>query len=437
MHHVIFLVRNDFVQVDILHAAENVLFDLRIFLCQLGDQLLHHHTLGNRPFVRITGSAGVREVAGTLDKLQVVIPAPVLDVGFPNQVHGANQLHALEIGTVQLRHHGFHLSAVDHAHENRFNDIVKMVSQSDLITAQFLCLVIQMSTPHTGTEIAGVILHVIHRIKNIGFEHGNGNLQQLGVGFDDLPVLGTIAGIHDQKDQFKGKFSVPLNLLKQLRHEHRVLAAGNTHGNAVVGLNQVIGLDCLGKPAEDHPMKLFPQSLFHFGSLFVFGFPPDLLLKPLDIAAHQIHCRVAFFPQLFRHISTQDTAAAVDHQCFILGQILVRGFQFLLRDQHCPVDMPQSKRRTVPHVDDLTGRRLHGCQFLYCDFFYHVLTSPNRGDTRRFILKFLFLRRYTAGNSCPPDRRPDCHSRCRIHRSVRRPAATGSQYGFVLPVWYL
>ena len=54
MHHVIFLVRNDFVQVDILHAAENVLFDLRIFLCQLGDQLLHHHTLGNRPFVRIT-----------------------------------------------------------------------------------------------------------------------------------------------------------------------------------------------------------------------------------------------------------------------------------------------------------------------------------------------------------------------------------------------
>lgn len=212
-------------------------------------------------------------MAGTLDKLQVVIPTPVLDVGFPNQVHGANQLHALEIGTVQLRHHGFHLSAVDHAHENRFNDIVKMVSQSDLITAQFLCLVIQMSTPHTGTEIAGVILHVIHGTKILVSNTVMGICSSLALDSMICRFSGTIAGIHDQKDQFKGKFPVPLNLLKQLRHEHRVLAAGNTHGNAVVGLNQVIGLDCLGKPAEDHPMKLFPQSLFHFGSLFVFGFP--------------------------------------------------------------------------------------------------------------------------------------------------------------------
>ena len=146
----IFLVGNDFVQVDIFHAAENILFDLRILLRQLGNQLFYHHALGNRPLVRVAGGAGVCEMAGALDKLQVVIVAPVLDVRLPDQIHGTYQLHSLEVGAVQFRHHGLHLSAVDHAHEDGLDDIIEVVSQGDLVAAQFLCLIVKVSTAHPG-----------------------------------------------------------------------------------------------------------------------------------------------------------------------------------------------------------------------------------------------------------------------------------------------
>ena len=217
-------------------------------------------------------------------------------------------------------------------------------------------------------------------------------MQQLGVGLDDLPVFGAVARVHYQKDQFKRKLSVALEFLEQFRHQHRILAAGNADGNAIVGLNQIVCLDCLCKAAENDPVELLAQSLFHFGNLFVFRLPANLVLEPLHITTHQIYRLVSLVPELFRHVCAEDAAAAVDDQHLVPGQFPVGCFQFLLRDQHCTVNVSQRKCRFVPHINDLTGRRFHLCQFLYRNFFYHALTSPNRCDKRRLTLQSPFRR---------------------------------------------
>lgn len=65
--------------------------DLRVRLFQLADELLDLKALGLRLLVRAAGRAGIREFAGTLDKVQLIGVAPRLDVILADQIQRADQ----------------------------------------------------------------------------------------------------------------------------------------------------------------------------------------------------------------------------------------------------------------------------------------------------------------------------------------------------------
>ena len=196
MFHAVLFIGDDRAQVDILHTLENVSFYKGIGLLQGSDQVLDLHTFGGTAAIGTAGGTGIGKTACTLDKMQIVVISPVFDVVLADQIHGTDQLHALEIRAVQLRHHGLHLSTVQHPHEDRLNHIIVMVSQSDLITPQLLCVTVEIASAHSRTQIAGAILDIIHRIKYLGFKNRDGNVHQLRIVLDDLAVRLTVTGIH-------------------------------------------------------------------------------------------------------------------------------------------------------------------------------------------------------------------------------------------------
>ena len=57
------------------------------------------------PFFSAAGRTALGETAGALDKVKVVVIPPGLDVRLADHVHRADQLHALKILAVELRHH--------------------------------------------------------------------------------------------------------------------------------------------------------------------------------------------------------------------------------------------------------------------------------------------------------------------------------------------
>ena len=67
------------VKADVLHAAEDAFFHAGVLLFQLADQLLDLLPLGVVLAV-VAGGAGVGELAGALDEVQVVLVPPRLDV---------------------------------------------------------------------------------------------------------------------------------------------------------------------------------------------------------------------------------------------------------------------------------------------------------------------------------------------------------------------
>ena len=174
------------IQVYIFHTAENMGLHIGIFLLHGADELLDLYPFGTI-FLVVAGGTRVRELAGALDEMQVVVIPPRLDVILPDEVQRADQLHALKVGTVQLGHHRLDLGAVEHAHENRLDDIIVVMAQGDLIAAQLFCKIVQVAAAHSGAQITGGFLHMVHRIKNIGFENLHRNVQLLGVILDHLP----------------------------------------------------------------------------------------------------------------------------------------------------------------------------------------------------------------------------------------------------------
>ena len=53
-----------------------------------------------------------------------------------HQVQRTNQLHALKVLAVELRHHRLDLAAIEHSHQNGLNYIVEVMTESDLVAAQ-------------------------------------------------------------------------------------------------------------------------------------------------------------------------------------------------------------------------------------------------------------------------------------------------------------
>ena len=193
-------------------------------------------------------------------------------------VHGADQLHTLKVGAVQLRRHGLKLAAEEHTHDGGFDHIVEVVPQRDFVAAQGLCLAVQMAAPHPGAQITGVLFAAVGDLKHVRLKNGDGNVQKPGVALDLLAVDLVVAGVHHQKFQLKGEITVPLQFLHEFGHEHGVLAAGDAHGDAVALLNQVVVLDGVDEGAPQLFAVLFDDAALGFlvrfkNTFFAHAFP--------------------------------------------------------------------------------------------------------------------------------------------------------------------
>ena len=104
-----------------------------------------------------------------------------------------------------------------------------------------------MAAAHARTQIARRFFNVHNGIKNVRRKRCQRNAEGTGVFFKQRAVLVRVPGIHGQKNKFKRELAVTLHLLKELGHQHGVLAAGNTYGNLVVRLQQFISNDRFGK----------------------------------------------------------------------------------------------------------------------------------------------------------------------------------------------
>ena len=85
--------------------------------------------------------------------MQVIAVTPFLDIILADQIQRTDQLHTFKICAVQLWHHGLHLGSIEHAHQNGLNDIIVMMTQSNLVASKFLRLAVEMSTAHSRTQI--------------------------------------------------------------------------------------------------------------------------------------------------------------------------------------------------------------------------------------------------------------------------------------------
>ena len=258
---------------------------------------------------------------------------------------------------MQLGHHGLHLRAVEHAHEDGLDHVVVVVAQRDLVAAQFPRLAVQVAAAHPGAQVAGILFFVVDDIENIRFKNGDGNAQKPGVVLDHLAVGLVVAGIHDQKFQLKGKLVVPVKLLKQLGHEHGILAAGNAYGDAVAGLDQIIGADGFGKLGKK---PLVPRLADAFLDLLLqagFLLPLHPVQQPARVAALQtvgFHAQTA---QIFRRVHAELSPGTVQHHGLPGAKGGNLGFQSLLRQRHGSGKRVVSYAFRVPHVHQKAVRQ--------------------------------------------------------------------------------
>ena len=246
-----------------MDAAEDAVLDIRIVTHQAAQQNLDLLPLGAAASV-VADGAGLGKAAGALDKFKVIVPPPCDDVLLADAVERADQRHTREICAVQLGRHGLQLRAVEHAHDGCLDNIIEMMAERDFVAAKLLRFFIQMATAHPGTKVAGRFIAVVCHIKDVCFKHRDGNMQQCGVALDLLAVDFVIAGVHDEIDQLKRNLAVALQLLQKLGHDHRILTAGNTDGDLVPRLDQLIPLDGHDKGCPQLLAKFFDDAALDF-----------------------------------------------------------------------------------------------------------------------------------------------------------------------------
>ena len=161
----VLLVGDNGAEVDVFHAAEDVLLHLRIDLFQLSDEVLDLKTLRFGLSVLVAGGAVFGELAGTLYEVEVIVVPPVLYISLADKIQRTYQLHALEVGAVELRHHGLHLTAVEHTHKYGLDNVIEVVTESDLVAAELLCLAVKVAAAHTRADVAGILLDIVDRVK--------------------------------------------------------------------------------------------------------------------------------------------------------------------------------------------------------------------------------------------------------------------------------
>ena len=180
------------------------------------------------------------------------------------------------MGAVQLGHHGAHFSAIEHAHQNRLNYIVKMMPKCNFIAAQLLRPAVKAAAPHAGAQVArrGGGAVPVHYLKEPGVKHLYGQAQQCGVIQQQAAVFRAVAGVHHQIFHLKGNFRIKLEMLHTLGQQHGILTAGDTDRDAVARRNQAVILDTADKTVPNRLLILFNDAAFHLLALFHIQAPP-------------------------------------------------------------------------------------------------------------------------------------------------------------------
>ena len=165
------LVANHGIQADILNASEQIRLNHRILSGQVCNQLFDIIPLGS---ARAAAAQAVfREAAGTLNEVQFIGISPGLDILLPDEIQRADQLHPFEMLALQSRHHCLDFSGVQHAHQNRLNDVIIMMTKCDLVTPKLLRMTVEISTSHSRTEIAWIFVNLRNRIENLCIENSD------------------------------------------------------------------------------------------------------------------------------------------------------------------------------------------------------------------------------------------------------------------------
>ena len=179
-------------------------------------------------------------------------------------VERADQLHACKIRAVQLRRHGLQLRAVEHAHHRGLHHVAEMVTERDLVAAEFLCLGVEMPAAHARAEVAGRFVGAVRHGEDVGLEDRDRDVQQRRIGFDLAAVDLVVAGIHHEKHRLKRHVAVAGEHLHQLCHQHRVLAARDADRDPVPGGDQLVALDCLDEGIPDRLAEFCLQTALDF-----------------------------------------------------------------------------------------------------------------------------------------------------------------------------
>ena len=185
-----------------------------------------------------------------MDELEVVFVAPGDDVCLMHQVEGADELHALEVRAVKLGHHGLHLPAVKHAHEDGLNHVVEVMAQRDFVAAQLAGGVVERAAAHACAGVAGLAVQAPHNLKDVGGHDLERHAEKLDVVGDGLAGVVGVAGVHGEERDLEVATAVAVELLEELGEQKRVLAARDAYGDMVAVANELVvgqGLD------ERHP----------------------------------------------------------------------------------------------------------------------------------------------------------------------------------------
>lgn len=120
-------VSDDFIQNDILGGFEQVLFDLRIHVLQLLDELLGFVSSRSSTAIVADGTV-LRESACTLDETELVHVSPGDDILLSDIVERSDDFHSFIVVGMELRKHGLEGTGIEKIHQYGFDDIVIMVS---------------------------------------------------------------------------------------------------------------------------------------------------------------------------------------------------------------------------------------------------------------------------------------------------------------------
>ena len=146
-------------------------------------------------------------------------------------------------------------------------------------------------------------------------------------------------------------------LLKTLGHQHGILAAGNTDGDPVALLDQLVIVDGFGKFTPDGFAELFLETLLHVPGKILGHILFHVIEQPRSEASLETVRIVAICLQLIRHIHRNPaTAAADDLLLFLIQSRCIQNMILICMDR--PRNLTRSHLLRAPDIQDLISVRV-------------------------------------------------------------------------------